>query len=219
MSGGNGGQYHSSTATMTPGLRGCVGLSDYTGRQWFFKLLARCIRFFTKGQWSHTFCVTMEDELLGPIVEEAGPVGVVNASLDDYIAAGGFQALRRVLSEMASAEVRDEVMESGLRGRGGAGFPTGLKWTTVAKATGDKKYVICNADEGDPGAFMDRSVLESDPFRVLEGMAIAAFAVHATEGYVYCRAEYPLAWYDRERGYRAPHVPCNSRTAVPGPCA
>jgi bidirectional [NiFe] hydrogenase diaphorase subunit len=114
-------------------------------------------------------------------------------SLDDYIAAGGFQALRRVLSEMSSAEVRDEVMESGLRGRGGAGFPTGLKWTTVAKANGDKKYVICNADEGDPGAFMDRSVLESDPFRVIEGMAIAAFAVHADEGYVYCRAEYPLA--------------------------
>ncbi len=120
--------------------------------------------------------------------------GVVDPeSLDDYIAAGGFQALRRVLSEMTSAEVRDEVMASGLRGRGGAGFPTGLKWTTVAKATGDKKYVICNADEGDPGAFMDRSVLESDPFRVLEGMAIAAFAVHAAEGYVYCRAEYPLA--------------------------
>ena len=114
-------------------------------------------------------------------------------NLDDYIAAGGFQALRRVLSEMTSAEVRDEITESGLRGRGGAGFPTGLKWTTVAKANGDKKYVICNADEGDPGAFMDRSVLESDPFRVLEGMAIAAFAVHANEGYVYCRAEYPLA--------------------------
>ncbi len=85
------------------------------------------------------------------------------------------------------------ISESGLRGRGGAGFPTGLKWTTVAKASGDRKYVICNADEGDPGAFMDRSVLESDPFRVLEGMAIAAFAVHASEGYVYCRAEYPLA--------------------------
>jgi bidirectional [NiFe] hydrogenase diaphorase subunit len=114
-------------------------------------------------------------------------------NLDDYLAVGGFQALRRVLSEMSSAEVRDEVMESGLRGRGGAGYPTGLKWTTVAKANGDKKYVVCNADEGDPGAFMDRSVLESDPFRVIEGMAIAAFAVHASEGYVYCRAEYPLA--------------------------
>ena len=113
--------------------------------------------------------------------------------LDDYIAAGGFKALRRVLSEMTSAEVRDEITESGLRGRGGAGFPTGLKWTTVAKANGERKFVICNADEGDPGAFMDRSVLESDPYRVLEGMAIAAFAVHAGEGYVYCRAEYPLA--------------------------
>ena len=120
--------------------------------------------------------------------------GVVDPEeIDDYIAAGGFKALRRVLSEMSSAEVRDEITESGLRGRGGAGFPTGLKWTTVAKANGERKFVICNADEGDPGAFMDRSVLESDPFRVLEGMAIAAFAVHASEGYVYCRAEYPLA--------------------------
>ena len=94
---------------------------------------------------------------------------------------------------MTSTEVRDEITRSGLRGRGGAGYPTGLKWTTVAKAEGAQKYVICNADEGDPGAFMDRSVLESDPYRVLEGMAIAAFAVHATEGYIYCRAEYPLA--------------------------
>ena len=113
--------------------------------------------------------------------------------LDDYLAAGGYQALRRVLSDMTSAAVRDEIGQSGLRGRGGAGYPTALKWTTVAKAQGAGKYVICNADEGDPGAFMDRSVLESDPFRVLEGMAIAAFAVHAEEGYVYCRAEYPLA--------------------------
>ena len=94
---------------------------------------------------------------------------------------------------MTSTEVREVITQSGLRGRGGAGYPTGLKWTTVAKAEGKQKYVICNADEGDPGAFMDRSVLESDPFRVLEGMAIAAFAVHATEGYIYCRAEYPLA--------------------------
>ncbi len=135
----------------------------------------------------------------GPFFEKQVRVATENfgkvdpESLEDYIAEGGFQALRRVLSEMSSSEVRDEVSASGLRGRGGAGFPTGLKWTTVAKATGDKKYVICNADEGDPGAFMDRSVLESDPFRVLEGMAIAAFAVHANEGYVYCRAEYPLA--------------------------
>jgi len=135
----------------------------------------------------------------GPFFEKQVRVATENfglidpESLDDYLSVGGYQALRRVLSEMASAEVREEISQSGLRGRGGAGYPTGLKWTTVAKATGDKKYVICNADEGDPGAFMDRSVLESDPFRVLEGMAIAAFAVHATEGYIYCRAEYPLA--------------------------
>ena len=82
---------------------------------------------------------------------------------------------------------------SGLRGRGGAGYPTGLKWSTVAKAVGDRKYVICNADEGDPGAFMDRAILESDPHRVLEGMAIAGYAVGARKGYIYCRAEYPLA--------------------------
>ncbi len=114
-------------------------------------------------------------------------------SLDDYLERGGYEALKRVLSEMTSTAVRDEITRSGLRGRGGAGYPVGLKWTTVAKAEGVQKYVVCNADEGDPGAFMDRSVLESDPFRVLEGMAIAAFAVHATEGYIYCRAEYPLA--------------------------
>ena len=135
----------------------------------------------------------------GPFFEKQVRVATENfgkvdpESLEDYIAEGGYRALRRVLSEMTSTEVREEISESGLRGRGGAGYPTGLKWTTVAKATGDKKYVICNADEGDPGAFMDRSVLESDPYRVLEGMAIAAFAVHADEGYVYCRAEYPLA--------------------------
>ncbi len=114
-------------------------------------------------------------------------------SLDDYVEQGGYEALRTVLTSMTPTEVREEVTKSGLRGRGGAGYPTGLKWNTVAKAAGSPKYVICNADEGDPGAFMDRSVLESDPYRVLEGMAIAAYAVGATEGYVYCRAEYPLA--------------------------
>jgi len=114
-------------------------------------------------------------------------------SLEDYQARGGYEALNRVLHEMTSTEVRETITASGLRGRGGAGYPTGLKWTTVAKAQGTQKYVVCNADEGDPGAFMDRSVLESDPFRILEGMTIAAFAVHATEGFIYCRAEYPLA--------------------------
>jgi bidirectional [NiFe] hydrogenase diaphorase subunit len=114
-------------------------------------------------------------------------------SLKDYVESGGFEALRSVLTSMTPAEVRDEITRSGLRGRGGAGYPAGLKWNTVAKAAGSPKYVICNADEGDPGAFMDRSVLESDPYRVIEGMAIAAYAVGASEGYVYCRAEYPLA--------------------------
>ena len=113
-------------------------------------------------------------------------------SLDDYVAAGGYSALRHVLTSMTPAEVRDEITRSGLRGRGGAGYPTGLKLSTVAKAAGAPKYVICNADEGDPGAFMDRSILESDPHRVLEGMAIAAHGVGASFGYVYCRGEYPL---------------------------
>jgi bidirectional [NiFe] hydrogenase diaphorase subunit len=114
-------------------------------------------------------------------------------SLEDYVAMGGYEALRKALTTMKPNEVRGEMKASLLRGRGGAGYPTGLKWSTVAKAEGSPKYVICNADEGDPGAFMDRSVLESDPYRVLEGMAIAAYAVGATMGYVYCRAEYPLA--------------------------
>ena len=99
----------------------------------------------------------------------------------------------KALGEMTPAQVVQEVTKSGLRGRGGAGYPTGLKWSTVAKAVGTQKFVICNADEGDPGAFMDRSVLESDPHRVIEGMLIAAYAVGASEGYIYIRAEYPLA--------------------------
>lgn len=113
-------------------------------------------------------------------------------SLADYVGAGGYAALGRALTTMTPGEVRDEITKSGLRGRGGAGYPAGLKWNTVAKATGSGKYVICNADEGDPGAFMDRTILESDPHRVLEGMAIAAYAVGASAGYVYCRGEYPL---------------------------
>lgn len=113
--------------------------------------------------------------------------------LDDYLAVGGYQALRTALTSMTPAQVLAEMTTSGLRGRGGGGYPTGLKWQTVAKALGDVKYVICNADEGDPGAFMDRSVLESDPHRVLEGMAIAGYAVGARKGFIYCRAEYPLA--------------------------
>ncbi|HUP05245.1 MAG TPA: NADH-quinone oxidoreductase subunit NuoF [Bryobacteraceae bacterium] len=113
--------------------------------------------------------------------------------IEDYIAHDGYFALVQAISEMTPADVVREITRSGLRGRGGAGFPTGLKWSTVAKTGEQKKYVICNADEGDPGAFMDRAVLESDPHRVIEGMAIAAYAVGAQKGYIYVRAEYPLA--------------------------
>ncbi len=113
--------------------------------------------------------------------------------VEEYIATGGYQALAKALTEMAPADVVKTVSDSGLRGRGGAGYPTGLKWATVARMPAAQKYVVCNGDEGDPGAFMDRSVMESDPHRVLEGMAIAAYAVGANQGFVYVRAEYPLA--------------------------
>ncbi len=120
--------------------------------------------------------------------------GMINPeSINEYIARGGYEALARVVTSMTPSEVIDEVKRSGLRGRGGAGFLTGLKWEFTQKAPGTIKYVVCNADEGDPGAFMDRSILEGDPHAVLEGMAIAAYAIGAREGYVYCRAEYPLA--------------------------
>jgi bidirectional [NiFe] hydrogenase diaphorase subunit len=122
--------------------------------------------------------------------------------LEDYIAADGYAALTKALTEMTPDDVVKEVTTSGLRGRGGGGYPTGLKWSTVAKSPGPKKYVICNADEGDPGAFMDRSVLESDPHRVLEGMALAAYAVGADAGYIYVRAEYPLAIARLKRAIR-----------------
>ncbi len=113
-------------------------------------------------------------------------------SIGEYIATGGYEGLEKGLG-MDRQAVIDEIKKSGLRGRGGAGFPTGMKWQFVHDAPGDKKYIVCNADEGDPGAFMDRSVLEGDPHSVLEGMMIAGFAIGADEGYIYCRAEYPLA--------------------------
>lgn len=114
--------------------------------------------------------------------------------IEEYVAAGGYGALLTAVTEMTPSDVIEEVLRSGLRGRGGGGYPTGLKWTTVAKADAKlRKYVICNADEGDPGAFMDRSVLESDPHRVLEGMTLAGYAIGARRGYIYVRGEYPLA--------------------------
>ena len=113
--------------------------------------------------------------------------------IDEYIAFDGYKALEQVLTSMSPDEVINEVTESGLRGRGGAGFPTGKKWLFTKQAEGDKKYVVCNADEGDPGAFMDRSILEGDPHSVLEAMEIAGYSVGADKGYIYVRAEYPIA--------------------------
>jgi len=114
-------------------------------------------------------------------------------NIDEYLAFQGYQALYKVITEMSQDDVIKEILDSGLRGRGGAGFPTGMKWKFARMAKGDKKFVVCNADEGDPGAFMDRSVIEGNPHVVIEGMAIAAKAIGADEGYVYVRAEYPIA--------------------------
>jgi bidirectional [NiFe] hydrogenase diaphorase subunit len=131
------------------------------------------------------------DSQVRVVLENAGHIDP--EKIDDYISRDGYKALLTALTEMTPLDVIQQVTESGLRGRGGGGYPTGLKWGTVSKASGDLKYVICNGDEGDPGAFMDRSVMEGDPHRVIEGMAIAAFAVGASKGYIYVRAEYPVA--------------------------
>ncbi len=141
----------------------------------------------TKGNKQHPFLTRQ----MSIVLENSGKIDPER--IEAYIAVGGYQSLHRVLLEMTPDGVIEEISESGLRGRGGGGYPTGLKWATVAKMPPGQKYVICNADEGDPGAFMDRSVLESDPHRILEGMAIAAYAVGANHGYIYVRAEYPLA--------------------------
>ena len=120
--------------------------------------------------------------------------GVIDPeNIDEYIAFDGYKALAKVLTEMTPEQVIAEVLKSGLRGRGGAGFPTGKKWQFAAASKADQKYIVCNADEGDPGAFMDRSVLEGDPHSVLEAMAIGGYAIGASEGYIYVRAEYPIA--------------------------
>ncbi len=114
-------------------------------------------------------------------------------SIDEYEGASGYKGVRKALLEMKPEDIIGEIKDSGLRGRGGAGFPTGLKWSFAAASEGDVKYIVCNADEGDPGAFMDRSVLEGDPHSVIEGMIICARAIGASSGFIYCRAEYPLA--------------------------
>ena len=136
--------------------------------------------------------------------------GVINPeNIDEYLAKDGYKALEKVLTTMKPEQVIDEIKASGLRGRGGAGFPTWFKWNAAKASPGNEKYMVCNADEGDPGAFMDRSVLEGDPHSVLEGMAIAGYCMGAHQGVIYCRAEYPLAIkrleiamdQARERGY------------------
>ena len=120
--------------------------------------------------------------------------GLIDAeNIDEYIARDGYAALAKALFEMTPEEVIKEVKKSGLRGRGGGGFPTGLKWEECRRYESFPKYTICNGDEGDPGAFMDRSVMEGDPHSVLEGMAISGYAIGAEKGYIYVRAEYPLA--------------------------
>ncbi|HRX87435.1 MAG TPA: SLBB domain-containing protein, partial [Phycisphaerae bacterium] len=120
--------------------------------------------------------------------------GIINPdSIDEYLAHGGYRALAKTLRRMTPAEVTAEVERSGLRGRGGGGFPTGRKWAIALNTAAEQRYLICNADEGDPGAFMDRAVIEGDPHRLVEGMAIAAYGIGATKAYVYIRAEYPLA--------------------------
>jgi bidirectional [NiFe] hydrogenase diaphorase subunit len=123
--------------------------------------------------------------------------------IEEYVAHGGYKALDKALHELTPEEVCNTITSSGLRGRGGAGYPTGLKWNLVRKATSDKKYIVANGDEGDPGAYMDRALMESDPHRVLEGMAIAGYAVGASQGFVYVRGEYPVAAQRLEKAIRA----------------
>ncbi len=134
---------------------------------------------------------TYYDQQVRLVLRNAGVIDP--ESIDEYIEVGGYEALTKVIKQMSPDEVIEELKASGLRGRGGAGFPTGIKWGLAKKAPGDEKFVIVNADEGDPGAFMDRSILEGDPHAVLEGLAIAACTIGAQEGYFYVRAEYPLA--------------------------
>ena len=132
--------------------------------------------------------------------------GVIDPeNIDEYLAFDGYKALEKALTSMTREQVIDEILKSGLRGRGGGGFPTGLKWKFTYNSQADQKYVACNADEGDPGAFMDRSVLEGDPHCVLEAMAIAGYAIGASEGYIYVRAEYPIAVKRLEIAIRQAH--------------
>ena len=123
-----------------------------------------------------------------------GNCGVIDPeNIEEYIAVDGYEALQKVITSMTPEDVIGEVKASGLRGRGGGGFPTGIKWESTANTPGTEKYVVLNADEGDPGAFMDRSILEGDPFSIIEALTIAGYAVGANQGFIYIRAEYPSA--------------------------
>jgi len=157
---------------------------------------------FLKGRVAKKFTLpiktVVDEELTAPTAKEIRVVlrncGVVDPeNIEDYIAHDGYMALGNVMTSMSPDDVINEIKKSGLRGRGGAGFPTYLKWTLTKQPQSDQKFVVCNADEGDPGAFMNRRVLESDPHSVIEGMTIAAYAIGASRGYIYCRAEYPIA--------------------------
>ncbi len=157
---------------------------------------------FLKGRVATKFVIPIQvlkdEELTAPTSKEIRVVlrncGVIDPeNIEDYIANDGYMALGKVLTQLTPSDVINEIKQSGLRGRGGAGFPTYLKWTFTKQEENDLKFVVCNADEGDPGAFMNRRVLESDPHSVIEGMTIAAYAIGAQQGYIYCRAEYPIA--------------------------
>ena len=157
---------------------------------------------FIKGrvlkQYAAKMADAIDEELSAPKSKEIRVVlrniGEIDPrNIEDYFAKDGYMALGKVLTEMSPEEVIQEILDAKLRGRGGAGFPTGLKWKFARQAEGNVKYIICNADEGDPGAFMNRRVLEGDPHSVVEGMCIAAYAIGAQQGYIYCRAEYPIA--------------------------
>ena len=157
---------------------------------------------FLKGrvaeQYVHIAKEAMDEELSAPqakevriVLKNIGEIDPLN--IEEYIAHDGYLALGKVLTEMTPEELIQKILDSGLRGRGGAGFPTGLKWRFIRQAQGDQKFMVCNADEGDPGAFANRRVLEGDPHAVIEGMIIGAYAAGSNQGYIYCRAEYPIA--------------------------
>lgn len=157
---------------------------------------------FLKGRIATKFAIettkASDEELSAPTAKELRIVlrncGVIDPfNIEDYIAEDGYQALAKVLTSLSPDDVIEELLKSGLRGRGGAGFPTGKKWMLARDSVGDQKYIVCNADEGDPGAFMNRRVLEGDPHSVLEGMIIGGYTIGANQGFIYCRAEYPVA--------------------------